>query len=313
MASRPLVSIVIATFNHGDYVAAAIESVLAQDYAPVELIVVDDGSTDNTPEVLERYKDRARIIRQAKAGQARALNRGWGASRGDILAYLSSDDMLERGAASRAVALLQQRPDAVLTYCDYLLIDPASHPIRQVSNGEFDRRSLIARLVCFPGPGAFFRRSGFERSGPWNESLRQIPDFEFFLRLSHAGTFARIPEVLARYRAHEGSQSFARVGIERADEPTMVMRSYFAALPAGSQESAWCDEGLANAHLLSARLHLRASRFREGFDNLTQALRLHPQILLRLRTHHLVASALFNRGAHKLLWLFNRVIRRAKT
>lgn len=313
IGEQPLVSVVIATFNHGEYLPQAIESVLSQDYPHVELIIVDDGSTDDTPAVLDRYKDRARIIRQENAGQASALNRGWNASRGEILAYLGSDDALERAAVSRAVALLQTAPEAALTYCDYLLIDPASHPIRQMSNGDFDRRSLIAELVCYPGPGAFFRRSGYVKAGPWNESLRQIPDFEFFLRLSHTGTFVRIPEALARYRVHEGSQSFAQVGIERADEPTKVMRSYFASLPATAAESAWRAEGLANAHLLSARLHLRASRVPEGAGNLLQALRLRPLILARFRTHRLIASALLNRAVHKFLRLFNRAFRRAKT
>jgi glycosyltransferase involved in cell wall biosynthesis len=308
-----LVSIVIATFNHGAYVAAAIESVLAQDHPHVELIVVDDGSTDDTPSVLARYQDRARIIRQANAGQACALNRGWQAARGDILSYLGSDDTLEPNAVSRAAALLRSRPDVALVYCDFLLIDPASHPIRRVSNGEFERSAMVARLICHPGPGAFFRRSGYVEAGPWNESLRQVPDFEFWLRLAHTGTFVRIPEVLARYRVHEGSQSFAQVGAERAEEPAKVMRDYFASLPDGAEELRWRDEGLANGHLLSARLHLRSGRIAEGSQNLRQALRLHPRILLHFRTHRVLANALLNRCAHKLLWLFNRVFRRAKS
>lgn len=311
-SGQPLVSVVIAAFNHGEYLPQAIDSVLAQDYPLVEMILVDDGSTDDTPAVLERYKDSARIIRQPNAGQSCALNRGWAEARGDILAYLGSDDVLECTAVSRAVALLQQSPGVALTYCDYLLIDPASHPIRRMSNGDYDRRSLIADLVCYPGPGAFFRRSGYAQAGPWNETLRQIPDFEFYLRLSHSGDFVRIPEVLARYRVHEGSQSFAQVGIERAEEPANVMRAYFASLPAGAAEAAWRAEALANAHLLSARLHLRAGRFPEGGGHLQQALRLYPPMLLRLRTHRLIASALPNRGVHKLVWLFNRVFRRAK-
>ena len=307
-----MVSIVIATFNHGAYVAAAIESVLAQDHPHVELIVVDDGSTDDTPSILERYRDRARIVSQANAGQARALNRGWQMARGDILSYLGSDDTLEPNAVSRAAALLQARPDVALAYCDFQLIDPASHPIRRVSNGDFDRAAMVGGLVCQPGPGVFFRRSGYVQAGPWNESLRQVPDFEFWLRLAHTGTFVRIPEVLARYRVHEGSQSFAQVGFERAEEPAKVMRDYFASLPDGAEELRWRDEGCANGHLLSARLHLRAGRVAEASQNLQRALRLHPRILLRIRTHRVLANALLNRGAHKLLWFFNRVFRRAK-
>src|SRR5690349_6912099 len=93
-AEQPLVSIVIPSYNHARYLAAAIESVLAQDHPRVELIVIDDGSTDGSAAVLEKYRGRFHWEVQRNQGQAATMNRGWRLSRGEILAYLSADDVL---------------------------------------------------------------------------------------------------------------------------------------------------------------------------------------------------------------------------
>src|SRR5437764_14102134 len=103
-AEAPLVSIVIPSYNHARYLAAAIDSVLAQDYPRVELMVIDDGSTDGSSAVLERYRGRFRWETQPNRGQAATMNRGWRMSRGEVLAYLSADDTLASDAVSKSVA-----------------------------------------------------------------------------------------------------------------------------------------------------------------------------------------------------------------
>ncbi|MSP97718.1 MAG: glycosyltransferase [Betaproteobacteria bacterium] len=306
---QPVVSVVIAAFNHGAYLPQAIESVLAQDYPDVELIVVDDGSTDDTPRILDRYRSSARVFRQSNSGQAHALNTGWAASRGEILSYLGADDLLEPFAITRAVDCLGRHPEASLAYCDYLLIDHASNVVRRVTTGDFDRKAMLACLICFPGPGVFFRRAAYLQAGKWSEALRQIPDFEYWLRLSRSGPFIRVPQVLTRYRVHEGSQSFALVDAVRAEEPARVMREFFASAPSAAEELQWRDEGIANGHVLSARLHIRSGRLRPGLRHLVAAAQTCPAILLSFHTYHLLINALLNRGTHKLLWAINKVRR----
>jgi glycosyltransferase involved in cell wall biosynthesis len=304
--SGPLVSIVIPCYNQAAYLRQAIDSVLAQDYAPLELLLVDDGSTDGSLELMRQYRDRCSVIAQPNAGQASAVNRGWARARGELLAYLAADDYLLPGAVRRAVECLQREPDAVLCYCDYLLVDPESRLIRRVSVPEFSRRDLVTRLVCAPGPGAFLRRSAYERTGPWNERLRQIPDFEFWLRLAAEGRFCRVPEALAAYRVHDGSQSFAPVSAERAAEPVEVMREYFSAGRAPRELRELQDESLGNAQVLAARLHLRSGRFAQAARLLWAALRQYPGNFLRLRTWHLIANGLVNRVMHRAIWSFRR-------
>ena len=296
------VSIVIPCYNQAAYLAQAIESVLAQDYAPLELIVVDDGSTDGSRRVMETYRDRCTVIVQDNAGQASAVNRGWAQAGGEMLAYLAADDYLLPGAVRQAVECLERHPDAVLCYCDFLVVGPASRVIRRVAAPEYDYRDMAVRFVCAPGPGAFLRRSAFERAGPWNERLRQVPDYELWLRLGAEGRFCRIPQVLAAYRAHDRSQSYAPVSPERAAEPLQVIEEYFRPGRAPRELLGARNEALSNAGILAARLHLRSGRLAAGLRLLWGALRLHPGNFLRPGTWWRIASGLAGPLAHRTLW-----------
>ena len=304
--AAPLVSFVIPCYNQASYLRQAIDSVLAQDYAPLELLVVDDGSTDGTGEVACSYGERCTVIVQENAGQSSAVNRGWARARGELIAYLAADDYLLPNAVRRSVECLAREPDAVLSYCDYLLVDPTGRVVRRVTTPEFSRRDLVTRLVCAPGPGAVLRKSAFDRAGPWNERLRQIPDFELWLRLAAEGRFCRIGETLAAYRVHEGSQSFAPVAPVRADEAIAVMEDYFRLGRAPRDCLDGKDESLSSARIVAARLHLRSGRYLEGLRLLGAALRLWPRNFLRFRTWHVIVNGLLNRLAHRFLWMVGR-------
>src|SRR4051795_11065143 len=126
--NQPPVSIVLATYNRRDWLRMAIDSVLDQSYPNLELLVMDDGSSDETPELLEDYArrhppERFRFSRHENMGQARTLNRGYEMARGDILGYLSDDDVLALDAVSRLVPPLLATPGAVAVYPGYHMID----------------------------------------------------------------------------------------------------------------------------------------------------------------------------------------------
>jgi glycosyltransferase involved in cell wall biosynthesis len=306
---HPLVSIVMPVFNQAQYVVEAIESVLAQDYPRIELIVLDDGSTDATPEILRNFGDRCHTESHANIGQAATLNKGWGMACGEILSYLSADDRLDARAVSLSIAALAARPEAVMAYGDFELIDPSSRFIRSVQTMEYDYRKMAVDLFCLPGPGVFFRRSAWAAAGPWDGTLRQIPDFEYWLRLGLQGPFVRVPQVLASYRVHDESQSFLRVSEARAEEPLAVMQRFYERAQLPPELASSRDRAISNSHILSARLHLRAGRWRMGLGHLQGALRLWPGNALRLRTHRLLLNAVVNRVGHKVFWEINRLRR----
>src|SRR2546428_1998680 len=144
---KPLVSVVIPVYNQERYIAEAVDSVLRQTYPDVELVVVDDGSTDRTPEIVKGYGSRLRYMHQDNSGAATALNRGIQAASGELVGWLSSDDVYEPTKVERQVELFASRPEISLAYTDFNVIDadgkvilPGGSPIYPLRHGH--RHSL---------------------------------------------------------------------------------------------------------------------------------------------------------------------------
>ena len=311
-ASTPLVSIVIPAYNHGGYLREAIESVLSQDYPAVDLTVVDDGSSDDTPEVMTTFSDRITAIRQSNAGQSLTISRAWAGARGDVVSYLSADDRLLPHAISTAMAALRDNPTAVMVYGDYELIDPGSRRIRYVTAPDFSFSEMVRRLVCAPGPGVFVQRAAAERAGGWDPRYRQAPDFDYWLRLALVGPFVRVARPLASLRVHSGSASYAVTTPERADEPIRIMEAYFNRpdLPASVRE--WRRESISSAFLLAARAHIRAGRMGSAAACLRRAIALFPRNLASVRSARLLVNAVANRPIHALLWRYRALRDRSR-
>lgn len=308
----PVVSIVIPAYNLGRYLGEAIESILNQDYPNIERIVLDDGSSDNTRDVLKHYTSQVYAESQGNMGQAKTLNKGWRMSKGEILAFISADDALLPGAVSKAVTCLDANPDAVLTYSDFKLIDGDSRAIRRVRTPEFDYEDMLVNGSCPPGPGAFFRRSAFETVGPWDESLKIMLDYDYWLRLGLRGRFIRIPEVLALYRVHDASQTFAGFDESKAQEPVSIVARMFEMHDLPERLVSCKAKALSNANLISAQLNFRAGRARAGFLRLREAFFLYPRNLFTIRSARRLLNVLFNRFGHRSLHRWRQMLSRLK-
>jgi glycosyltransferase involved in cell wall biosynthesis len=294
--SPPLVSVVVPSYNHARYVQAAVQSVLDQSYAHVELIVIDDGSTDDSLEVLERLGGGFHLESQPNAGQAATLNRGWTIARGEILSYLSADDLLMPHAIANAVEYLRRSPATVMVYGDFDLIDERSRVLRRVRAPDFDYFDMVVRTACPPGPGVFFRRGAHEAAGGWNPAFRQWPDYDYWLRLGLQGSFQRIPQALAAFRVHDQSQTLSRVSFERAEEPTRVVRGYFeshANIPAHIGRAK--KTALSHAEVASAQLHFRAGRIGAAAVHLWNAAKLDPGVFASPRALYVCVHGLVGR------------------
>jgi len=300
--SLPIVSIIIPAHNHAEYLAEAIESVLAQDYPGTELIVLDDGSTDSTREVLAQYKGRFFWESHANMGQARTLNKGWKIARGEILGKLSADDTLLPQAISEVVRVLQDNPRALVAYPDFQLIDPNSATVRTLLLDDFDYHTMLVETECAIGTGALFRRRALELVGDWNPALPQTLDYDFWLRAGLYGEIVHVPKVLATFRVHPHSQSYRPMSEQVAQEPVRVVSALFDHPDLPQQYKSMRNLGIANAHIVTAQLHLRAGRVASAWHSMRNAQRLAPASLVRWRTMRALANALFNRTAHKLLW-----------
>lgn len=288
-AKFPLVTIVTPTYNNAEYLSETIESVLSQTYPNIEYIVINDGSTDNTKEVLAEYSEKCTVIHQDNVGQSATLNHGWAMAKGSILGYISSDDRLKPECMAEAVEVLNQFDSIVATYCDFDLIDSNGRFIRSVRTENFDAKRLTEDLVCQPGPGAFFRAEVFENVGGWDMNLRQTPDFEFWLRLQLKGEFYRISKNLADFRIHQNSTSSKVVSRENSNEMVEVVKVFVG------REDVLIDrnKALSNAHFISARSHFQSQRYGSGFYHLLNALKKRPSSLFGLMLYRSMFSGIF--------------------
>jgi glycosyltransferase involved in cell wall biosynthesis len=212
-------SIVTPSLNQGRFIERTIRSVLEQDYAPLEYIVCDGGSTDETAGVLTTYAERVKVVSERDTGQASAVNKGIRLSSGDLIGWLNSDEVYLPGALTQVADCFNQRPEADVVYGDAHLID--AHDA--VTGAYYTEPWNPARLAerCFLcQPAVFFRRSVVERFGALDEHLHYCLDYEYWLRLASAGaTFKYSPTILAGSRLHASSKTLrARLDSSVADQ-----------------------------------------------------------------------------------------------
>lgn len=221
MNNGPLVSVIIPTYNRADLVGRAVDSVLGQTYRDIEVVVVDDGSTDGTQQALAKYGDRIRVIRQGNAGPAAARNRGVGLCRGGILAFLDSDDIWLPGKLKRQVDLLEKAGEKIpccLCNCTmhYTNAPLTTSFLKAVLVAREDEglwlnvaRVVVTRFVLFNQTAAI-RRWALDRVGGFDESLRLLEDYDLLLRLSLLGPWAFIREPLVVWNGGSSHSLYER-------------------------------------------------------------------------------------------------------
>ena len=210
----PAVSVIIPTYNRAHCIGDAINSVLRQSFQDFEFIVVDDGSTDDTSDVLGTYGNRITLIRQANAGVSSARHTGVRAARGEWVAFLDSDDTWDTDKLKTQIEDVQKNPEAVAHIMDAAFTDP----LRQCPSifdlkclkEEFTERPLRSRplldvLLCaFPTPCCLIRRTVIERAGYSNTSFRILEDLDLLARVALEGPFMVNCHVGATVRRRPG-------------------------------------------------------------------------------------------------------------
>ena len=197
--TSPAVSIVMPTWNRGRVVGAAIRSVQAQAFSDWELIVVDDGSSDDTAEIMATFRQDARIryVMQTHAGQCRARNHGLGLARGALIAYLDSDNVWYPGWIAAAVAVFSAKPAVDCLYG--AMVTDAHWPGEHVLFRPFDRERLL--VGNYIGMSTFMhRRQLIDRYGAFDEELNSLEDWDLILRYTAHAPAYRLPALAVRYR-----------------------------------------------------------------------------------------------------------------
>jgi glycosyltransferase involved in cell wall biosynthesis len=213
-SAGPLVSAILPVYDRAGSVARAIDSVLGQSYAPVDLIIVDDGSTDGTAEILERYSNRATILRQENRGVYAARNLALGHAKGELVAFIDSDDAWLPDKLARQVPLMLG--EVGLVYGDVAIVaEPRDDALRtgrtSFSWGTPRRGRVLEGLAAgnfVPTCTALVRKSALEEVGGFPEESRISADYLTWFRIAKRHAFDFVPEPVALYTLHEGGISY---------------------------------------------------------------------------------------------------------
>jgi glycosyltransferase involved in cell wall biosynthesis len=207
---NPLVSVVIPNYNHARFVGDAIRSVLDQVYREFEIIVVDDGSTDDSREVVAQFGDKVQYIYQENAGLSAARNTGIRASKGALIGVLDADDMYEPLFLDTLVDALKTDPNADGIYCGYQFVDQENNLLPQIENRPVPSDELYDALLdgnFFVPESIFLRRYVYDDVGLFDEALRACEDWDVWLRMTKKFKIIHAPAILTRHRILAGSMS----------------------------------------------------------------------------------------------------------
>jgi glycosyltransferase involved in cell wall biosynthesis len=207
---KPLVSAIIPNYNYARFVGEAVESALGQTYPNIEVIVVDDGSTDNSLEVLEQYRDRIKIVEQENSGVCVARNRGVAESKGEYIAFLDADDVWLPEKIEKQVKKFESEIDMGLVHVGVIDINASGEKLATHLNGM--EGDVAGELIMFEravilggGSGVMIPRRVFDDVGGFDESLSTSADWDLYFRIGFAFSVGFIRQPLLKYRLHSSN------------------------------------------------------------------------------------------------------------
>jgi len=284
--TSPRVSVLLPTYNRARFLEEAIDSVLRQTLEDLELIVVDDGSSDETPALLAAIEDpRLRCTRQPHSGISATLNRALSAARGEYIARLDSDDLWLPNMLATLVPILDLRRDAGVAYAQGQAMTADGHPLAHVQGlpPRFANDSLRSIVYddCTCNIALIARRSCFERVGTYDKNLIANEDWDMWLRVARQFDFVFVEQVVARIRWHDGnltgpgSADFTAV----LDARTRPLDKLFAEPDLPAAVRAMRPIAYTNVYLYRAQRFVRSGQYRRAIGELRSALTSGPGIV----------------------------------
>mgnify|MGYP002622619949 CR=1 FL=1 len=278
LPAQPRVSIVVPSFNQGRFIGKTIDSILEQSYHPIEIEVVDGGSTDETVSVLQSYGaiPELRWTSEPDRGVADAVNKGFQRARGDVIGIQSSDDWYRPGAVAEAVAALQSAESPALVYADFVTVDQNGQELFRSRIGSYSLERLLSKQTWVPQPSAFFRAAVLPELVGW-DARYFVCDTEFWLRLAFRYPVQKVDGLWAERRLHE-TQRNVKAGEIVASYRKMIRDSEdLRAAPPQLRRAARCG-----AHLTAMRYNPGGSTWTSTWA-LWRAIAAYPAIFSEVR------------------------------
>ena len=250
---RIQLTVITAVYNGKDYIEDTINSVLkfAKDIN-FQYVVVNDGSTDDTSQILNSFGDKIEVIHQSNAGESTAVNVGIENAKGDCCLVISADDPILTSKLFESVLEdFERDSNLAAVYPDWQMIDEIGNPIKVIKVPDYSDELLIGRCRTLPGPGVIFRTSFAQQIGGRRSKWTFVGDYDFWLRLSRIGEIRHRPEVLAQWRYHANSTSVTKRGLKMANERIAVIEDF---LKNNQIDTAIGRMALGTSYYMAARL-----------------------------------------------------------
>ncbi|HZM23378.1 MAG TPA: glycosyltransferase family 2 protein [Anaerolineales bacterium] len=210
MTDQPLVTIITPSFNQARYLEATIQSVLSQDYPRIEYMIVDGGSTDGSVDVIKKYESKlAWWVSEKDKGQTDAINKGFATAKGEILAWINSDDTYEPGAVNAAVKYLQEHPEVGMVYGDCNFINESGRIIGKFGSAQTNYRLLRQGYAHIPQQTMFLRADLWKKVGPLDPSFYFAMDYDLWTRIASRSEIKYVPQTWANFRLHTSGKTIA--------------------------------------------------------------------------------------------------------
>lgn len=273
----PRLSVIIPSYNQAIYLPSTLDSLLAQTYRDFEIIVVDDGSTDDTDTVLAHYQGQIQSIHQDNKGLSSARNSGFAASRGEYIYFLDSDDLLLPNALENFVAYLDSHPDCALVYSAWQQITSDGTRVLDEVHPHHEGhvlKELLLREFFFFASMTIIRRNALKKVGLFDEELTWSDDADMWLRLAQAGCiFGYIDEPVVQYRVHMRSMS-AAVTLKQIEGWQTGLKKFFSIPDLAPDIRILEPQAYSVLHYETAGRYYRAREVEEAKAHLIQAVRV---------------------------------------
>lgn len=207
-AARPLVSIIVPSYNQGRFIRRTLESILTQDYRPLELIVIDGGSADETVSILEEFSSAPELqwVSERDSGVVEAVNKGFARARGEIGGIQSSDDFYLPGAIRAGVEALQADRNLAFVFGDIAKVDADGKEISRSQLAPYSLESVLTMGTWIPQPSTFFRMDLAQELGGWREEVPYAADTDLWLRMALTRPARKIDRLMAERTMHEAQR-----------------------------------------------------------------------------------------------------------
>lgn len=287
----PTVTVITPAYNQGIFLRDTIESVLSQDYPNIELLVLNDGSTDNTEAILKEYTGRIKWETQKNIGQTPTINKGWSMTNGEIITWLNSDDTFLPGAVKAGVDYLLAHPETGIVFADSLFTEADGSPLHTTSPAPgFTHFDFVKKCENpISQPSAFIRREIIYKAGDLDANYYYFMDWDFWLR---AGLFYKIdytPGIWSTYRLHADSKTVAQAK-KAAPELEYMYKKFFSRKDLSPELRGIQKYAMMNMYFTSGGYYMKGGDRKSAAKMAAAAIKENPTGLFSIK------------GAHKYLY-----------